>query len=210
MRWLRLCVAAGALVKVAKIASLTPGARDSAWRLVVPQRRRRRGVGVPVHSCTLLDMSMPRCPACAGEIPVDDVNVSEGVALCRACGKLHRLSGLVEEVAPDTALLDNPPAGCRAFEDGYGSVVRASCRTVPGAIGTLFACCFWNGILSIFLVDMAGSVYRHAVGPLPHWFPTDCSHSAVRARRSNRFRDNGFCSSRSVAWNRSRKSCSAS
>ncbi len=44
---------------------------------------------------------MLRCPACKQTIGGDDFNVATDIALCRQCGKRHKVSELVEmEAAP--------------------------------------------------------------------------------------------------------------
>jgi hypothetical protein len=118
-------------------------------------------------------VSLNPCPACNAEIPLADINIPEGVGLCRACGKLSRLADIAD--ASDSADLASqpgpPPAGCRIDDDGAGITVRASCRSLSGAAGALFICLFWNGIVSIFVLLAFAGLYTNLVGPLPHWFP---------------------------------------
>ncbi len=106
-------------------------------------------------------------------IATEDVNVSEGVAVCRACGKVWRLSELarsVEDEAADCAAGREPPAGCQVIDHGNQTVILASARTWS-AWGLAAATVFWNSIVSIFLLMAGGALYTHLVGPLPSWYP---------------------------------------
>jgi hypothetical protein len=121
-------------------------------------------------------MSMNICPECGQPIASDDINLKEGVALCRACGKLSRLADIADQPSVDAAELTTPPPGCSYQEQlGGGLVVRASHRSIGAAIGTLAICLFWNGIVSVFVLFAIAGLYTHLVGPLPKWFPVPSS-----------------------------------
>jgi hypothetical protein len=118
------------------------------------------------------------CPACGKTIAIDDINVREGVGLCRACGKLSRLADIADQPVIDPkALAAPPPPGCSIEETfgggsgGGGKIIRASLRSPGSAIGAGAICLFWNGIVSIFLLFAIGGLYTNLVGPLPKWFP---------------------------------------
>jgi hypothetical protein len=112
------------------------------------------------------------CPECGQPIATADINMPQGVALCRACGKLSKLSEIVEEPAADPSAITQPPAGCSYDATPSGNtVVRATTRSVGTAIGTLAICLFWNGIVSVFLLIVIGGFYSYFIGPLPHAFP---------------------------------------
>jgi hypothetical protein len=114
----------------------------------------------------------PKCPKCGTVIAPEDVNVSQDVAYCRTCNLAHTLSRLAH--AGDAVLSVDPgapPAGAWQTEHGGETVVAATHRSVGGAIGTLFICLFWNGIVSIFVLLAIGSTLRQLHIPLPHWFP---------------------------------------
>lgn len=117
-------------------------------------------------------MAMNVCPACGQPIATQDINVAQGVALCRSCGTLTRLSDLVDQSAAGPASLTAPPSGC-FYEDqmGGGVIISASQRSIGTALGTLLFCLFWNGIVSIFVLLALAGIYRHLVGPVPAWFP---------------------------------------
>lgn len=112
------------------------------------------------------------CPACGHLIAQDDINVEEGVALCRACGALSRLSDVTGQPAVDPTALAAPPAGCACEEvPGGGLVVRARNRDIGGAAFFLLPSLLWNAIISIFILGAIAGLYTHLVGPLPAWFP---------------------------------------
>ena len=130
------------------------------------------------------------CP-CGATIEIDDINVAEGVALCRRCGRLNRLRAIAgqNEVGPPggaggssrdqaeerraRALAQGePPQGCAIQDYGDRVVLRASARSLSSALGLLFFCAFWNGVVGVFLLILAASIARHIGATLPAWFPT--------------------------------------
>lgn len=130
------------------------------------------------------------CP-CGAIIEIDDINIAEGVALCRRCGKVSRLSaiasGEVAEHPGSTAARTSkdaaeerkaaalaggdPPRGCALRDYGDRVTLRVSARSIPSALGLLFFCAFWNGIVSVFLVVLFSSIMGHMGVTLPAWFP---------------------------------------
>jgi hypothetical protein len=111
------------------------------------------------------------CPACGKAIATADVNVGEGVALCRGCGKLSRLSEVVDAPASRAALVEEPPLGCHVVDDGVEWRAEATTRSVGGAIAALFFAAFWNSIVGVFVAVALGSLWLRLVGPLPSWAP---------------------------------------
>jgi hypothetical protein len=116
-------------------------------------------------------MSNLVCPKCGKPIPAEDVNVGQGVALCRGCSTVTRLADLASDPVLDQADPGATPPGCQFRDDGVETVVTASARTVGGAIGALFICLFWNGIVSVFVLIAAASTLQHLLGRVPAWFP---------------------------------------
>lgn len=117
-------------------------------------------------------MAMNLCPACGEPIAMADINVQEGVGLCRSCGKLSRLKEIVEQGDAAVPVADlSPPSGCSCDEQPGGVVIVARHRDTAMTLGTLFICLFWNGIVSVFVLIAAAGVYTHLFGPLPGWFP---------------------------------------
>ena len=117
-------------------------------------------------------MATSVCPDCGQPIPPDDINVKEGVGLCRACGALSRLADIVNQPPIDPDSLTTPPAGCSYEQQPSGTlIVRASHRALGTAMGALALCLFWNGIVSVFVLVALAGLYTHFIGPLPAWFP---------------------------------------
>ena len=117
-------------------------------------------------------MAMNACPACGRPIAAEDINIKEGVGLCRACGTLSRLSEIADQPLADATSLAKPPKGCWYEQQmGGGGAVYASLRSPGTAIGTLAVCLFWNGIVSVFVLVALSGLYTHFFGRLPPWFP---------------------------------------
>lgn len=115
-----------------------------------------------------------QCPDCNTPIDAADINVSEGAGLCRGCNRLFRLSQLVgaaEKQQLITEFRGEPRNGTWASDDGHTVVVGASMRSFGAAIGTLFFCLFWNGIVSVFVAVVLASTLTHMGLKLPAWFP---------------------------------------
>lgn len=113
-------------------------------------------------------MTNSHCPACNAPIGVDDINMAEGVGLCRACNTLHRLSDLIEgdEALCDQVARSEPPRGAWLRDDGV--VTRIGAVTRSRLIGGFMWCftLFWNGVVSVFLYIAITAVLVHA-GLLP-------------------------------------------
>ena len=127
------------------------------------------------------------CP-CGAMIEIDDINIAEGVALCRRCGKVSRLSALAdgevaggpgprssrdaaEERKAAALARGEPPAGCVMTDLGDRVVLRVSARSVSSAIGLLVFCVIWNGIVGVFVVALVASIMGHMGATPPGWFP---------------------------------------
>ncbi len=113
------------------------------------------------------------CP-CGQDIPIADINVGEGVALCRGCGKLSRLMDLatpLEDAAAIEAANAPPPKGCRIDDFGGQAVLVASARSLTTAGPLLFFAAFWNSIVSVFVLIATAGLWTNLVGPIPAWFP---------------------------------------
>ncbi len=122
----------------------------------------------------LPDSTNAACPDCRTVLDAADVNVSEGVALCRECEKLIRLSQLLkaqEQRTLSEQFAGEPPSGTWARDDGRALVVGATTRSLAGAMGLLFFCLFWNGIVSVFVAVVLASTLKHMGVTLPAWFP---------------------------------------
>lgn len=117
------------------------------------------------------------CP-CGQDIPIADINVAEGVALCRGCGKLSRLMDLatpLEESAAIEAANAEPPKGCRIDDFGGQVALVASARSLTTAGPLLFFAAFWNSIVSVFVLIAIAGLWTNLVGPIPSSFPSPFS-----------------------------------
>ncbi len=112
------------------------------------------------------------CPTCKAAIPGEKLNLKEGVGYCDSCQKLWRLIDLAESVELGTVNINEPPGGCRADVWGSRATFTASLRSVGGVLLPLGFGLFWNGIVSIFLLNVIGATWQLVWGPLPAWFPT--------------------------------------
>ena len=67
--------------------------------------------------------------------------------------------------------LNHPPKGAWYVNDGGGTIIGATNRSLVTAFGLLFFALFWNGIVSVFvLVAISGTLHLLHV-PQPDWFP---------------------------------------
>ena len=116
-------------------------------------------------------MTDHHCPSCETLLPSESINITEGVALCPSCGKLARLSDVIDYERPSKEIVNNPPPGCTLTNDIHSTLIRISLRSFGGFLGALFVCLFWNGITSIFVLIALAGLYTNLVGPLPASFP---------------------------------------
>lgn len=118
-------------------------------------------------------MAQNPCPTCGQPIPAVNINVAEGVALCAMCGKLARLSEIVElqEIQENSEAPAVVPRGCSTNVVMDEIRIRATLRSCAGMLGVLLIGLFWNGIVSVFVLQAVAGLYAHFVGPLPTWFP---------------------------------------
>lgn len=121
-------------------------------------------------------MSRAACPTCGRAYPPDDVSVGQGVAYCRECGAVTPLADLVSGAVPAVDPGEAPPPGCRLIDQGSVAVVRASCRHWGAALGLLAVCLFWNGIVSVFVLQMLAGWIAYFFGSVPAWWPSPGSN----------------------------------
>lgn len=114
----------------------------------------------------------PNCPRCRQRIPVADLNVVRDVALCRACGTPHRLSGLFFPDAAQDAALDpaRPPAGVVRHSGPDGSLRwRASHHSWLAGICMMGVTLFWNSIVSVFVLFALAATLAWLGVPVVEW-----------------------------------------
>jgi hypothetical protein len=102
-----------------------------------------------------------------------DMNVANDLAVCRACGQVHKLSSLVQAAELEQGLdFARPPAGAWYRDTGLGAVVGATHRSLGTALGLLAFSLFWNGIVSVFVFLAVSSTLYLLHVPRPGWFPS--------------------------------------
>jgi hypothetical protein len=89
-----------------------------------------------------------KCPACGRSIPLDDVNVSTDLALCRACGKSFQFSDLVGASSSCAANLNSPPSGAWYERTPDGFRTGATTRSWFAIFIVPFTCVWAGGSLS--------------------------------------------------------------
>ncbi len=85
------------------------------------------------------------CPSCRADIPLDDVNVSTDVALCRRCKSHFSYSELLAASGAGEVDLQRPPTGTWFRRTPLGFAVGASTRS-PEAFFLVPFMCVWSGI----------------------------------------------------------------
>lgn len=103
------------------------------------------------------------CPACDAAIPPADINVATDVALCRACGRVTRLSTLAGAAPDEPAPPPQPlaiPAGAWDIDDGVERRIGATLRNPIGAFILMFAV-VWSGI-SLTMIGASQFAAGHA------------------------------------------------
>ena len=114
----------------------------------------------------------PTCPKCQRAIPEADVNVAQDVAFCRNCNAAHKLSTLARGSGIDSSInLSQPPKGVSFEVTGLATVIRATHRSLSGAVFLLLFSAFWNGILLVFLGLATASTLALFGIAMPEWFP---------------------------------------
>jgi hypothetical protein len=117
----------------------------------------------------------PVCPKCGKNIPRENINVARDTAYCRECNLICALSDLTEHedksIKEGIFSLNEPIKGAWFRRDMFGVSMGASCRSLSTVAGVLFFALFWNGLVSIFVVDNIAQTLRCAGIPIPEWFP---------------------------------------
>jgi len=88
-------------------------------------------------------MPTPVCSKCRRTIPPDEINVANDVAYCRDCNISYRLSELTFGGDISVNLdLNHPPKDAWFVNDGGGTVIGATNRSLGTAFGLLFFALF--------------------------------------------------------------------
>lgn len=109
------------------------------------------------------------CLHCHEAIPLADINVAEGVGLCRACGRLFRLGELAD--GQDVAAIDprRRVPGCEIVASPHETIVRARAFSLGQLLAILAVTLFWNGIVSVFVLANAAATIRVLGATPPEW-----------------------------------------
>lgn len=84
------------------------------------------------------------CPDCNRELPLEDVNVSTDVALCRKCGQTFGYAELLADQATPTVNLQSPPKGVWFERHPDGFEVGTTTRSAIAFFLVPFMC-VWSG-----------------------------------------------------------------
>lgn len=103
------------------------------------------------------------CPKCDGEIPLDDVNVSSDIALCRKCKHSFSFAEAVSDTSVELVDLNKPPKGIWLTRTPHGFELGSSTRSaiafflIPfmlvwsgGSMGALYGSQIAKGDFSLF------------------------------------------------------------
>lgn len=102
-------------------------------------------------------MTPVACPVCSNAIALEDVNMSEGIGLCRPCGKVFKLVQVAQDpqivLAEQELRAGKVPSKCR-IDDTQSDliVIRASARLQPIAIFLLVFAAIWNAMCVLLLI----------------------------------------------------------
>jgi hypothetical protein len=86
------------------------------------------------------------CPRCRSEIPLDDVNVSKDLALCRQCGQTWSYADLNEDNKASNFVPSSAPGGTWCEETGPGTFMVGSTTRSALAFFLVPFMCAWSGL----------------------------------------------------------------
>ncbi len=86
------------------------------------------------------------CPNCSRRIPLEDVNVSTDIALCRGCGRTHSFSLIRESGALMRRTLNDPPRHLHVEELYPGRKTIVYKRISPIVLFLIPFTALWSGI----------------------------------------------------------------
>jgi hypothetical protein len=109
------------------------------------------------------DLLQVVCPKCDGDIPLDDVNVANDIALCRKCEHNFSFSQAIAEAGVEDVDLNSPPKGvwftrtANGFELGSSTRSAIALFLIPfmflwsgGSLGGLYGSQISKGDFSLF------------------------------------------------------------
>ena len=86
------------------------------------------------------------CRECGTQIPLDDINVAQDSALCRACGRTTSFAQAADDATIDAVNLDAPPRHVTLRTDPLGSVQIVYRRVSPAALLFVPFTLIWGGV----------------------------------------------------------------
>jgi len=106
------------------------------------------------------------CPNCGKELPLEDVNVAQDMALCRACGYTGPFLGASSIPKMTDEEMARPPKRVK-LERGFGDALTITCR--PKRTALLFLVpftLFWSGISMtvIYIVPLVTGQFEWKAG----------------------------------------------
>lgn len=111
------------------------------------------------------------CPQCESDIPAANINIDEGAGLCPKCGKLSRLSEIVNRPVSLQELLATIPNGCTFEDRGDRVVIRATLHSWTMFLGSLVGALFAGGVAILLVSSLVVNAYAWATGEQVPDFP---------------------------------------
>src|SRR5687767_8011351 len=84
------------------------------------------------------------CPKCETEIPLEDINVAQDIALCRKCAESFSFAELAQDEAIPEVDLNHPPKGMWFNRTPDGFELGSSTRSGVAFFLVPFMC-LWSG-----------------------------------------------------------------
>lgn len=130
---------------------------------------------------------MVKCGSCQQQIPDADINIGLGVAMCRACERLWKLSDLATPIELQGTVdalerVKETPAGCIESDDGVERSVTVPFNRKAIGIGMLCFGFLWDAFVCAFLF-MAMTKAGHSnvvVSPAPEIAPAGGASSSTQ------------------------------
>jgi|GEM_PF-448822 len=119
---------------------------------------------------TIGNMPLHACPFCGVLLAHGQINIKEDVARCTSCGRLSKLSDVVEYVETGRRA-QQMPAGCSITGTGNEIQIRATLRSIPKLPDALATAILFNGVISIFALMAIAGLWSNLVGPVPGFLP---------------------------------------
>lgn len=90
--------------------------------------------------------------------------------MCRACIQVYALAEIAGGAPAPIDTSKPAPAGCWVIDRGTEVELVVRCRSWA-VLGLVAIAAFWNGIVSVFLLQVIAGWIQVAFGSVPSWFP---------------------------------------